>query len=183
MFYHFQVVKKLPPIVSKSQQLYIRQQKNRQKEQIDRKKNRESMPVAPVKPKSLAVARPEPTKNPKENKILPTDIANEKAKGREFSSPQQPINNNNKHDETAEVLKLFNSPHSIKSLESKKRIDQEPGILPGNISNSSIFSHKEKGDQRNAPSFFNSKASFTKLKGLQVHESPQKEDNIFNYKN
>jgi len=112
-----------------------------------------------------------------EKKVLPTEIVSTKEK--DFISPPM---NNNKHDETAEVLKLFNSPHSIKSLGSKKKIEQD-AILPGNISNISLFSQKDK--EKTGVPFFNSKASFTKVKGLSVQESIRKEEGqtgaIFNY--
>lgn len=162
-------IKKLPPLVSKSQQLYLRQQKNKHPA-IDRKKNRESLQTVPIKQQNRAILGRHEVKKTVENKVLPTEI---EANNKDFMSPQP--NNNNKHDETAEVLRLFNSPHSIKSLESKKKIEQE-AILPENISNISIFSQKEKG----AP-MFNSKASFTKVKGIGGKEEPGKSVAIFNY--
>ena len=158
-------VKKLPPLVSKSQQLYLRQQKNKHPA-IDRKKNRESLQTVPIKQQNRAIL----LKKTLENKVLPTEI---ESNNKDFMSPQP--NNNNKHDETAEVLRLFNSPHSIKSLESKKKIEQE-AILPENISNISIFSQKEKGGP-----LFNSKASFTKVKGIGGKEQVGKSAAIFNY--
>ena len=158
-------VKKLPPLVSKSQQLYLRQQKNKHPA-IDRKKNRESLQTVPIKQQNRAIL----LKKTLENKVLSTEI---ESNNKDFMSPQP--NNNNKHDETAEVLRLFNSPHSIKSLESKKKIEQE-AILPENISNISIFSQKEKGGP-----LFNSKASFTKVKGIGGKEQVGKSAAIFNY--
>ena len=158
-------VKRLPPLVSKSQQLYLRQQKNKHPA-IDRKKNRESLQTVPIKQQNRAIL----LKKTLENKVLSTEI---ESNNKDFMSPQP--NNNNKHDETAEVLRLFNSPHSIKSLESKKKIEQE-AILPENISNISIFSQKEKGGP-----LFNSKASFTKVKGIGGKEQVGKSAAIFNY--
>ena len=131
-------VKKLPPILSKSQQLYvIRQKKN--KGQFDRKITRESMPV---KAKII-------TKNI--NVYHKKDV------------------NDQKFDETEEVLNLFNSPHSIKSG-SLHRI---------NLTNSSLFSQKEA--MKTTP--YDSKALFTKVKGPNVQESIRKEEKgaIFTY--
>ncbi len=81
-------VKKLPPILSKSQQLYvIQQQKN--KGQIDRKKNRESITIKG------------------KNMIKNINIIQKTQKKEYF--------NDKKVNETEEVLNLFNSPNTIKS--------------------------------------------------------------------
>ena len=153
-------IKKLPPILSKSQQLYVRQQKIKQP--IDRKKIRENVAVK--------------VKSNNTKSISQTPIIN--AKEPEFMSPQT-----NKVDETAEVLKLFNSHYSIKSIKSQNKINQEK-ILPANISNTSLFSHKDLNKDKNPQLFNNSKASFTKVKGLSVQESIRKDETgvgIFNY--
>lgn len=88
-----------------------------------------------------------------------------------------------KHEESDEVLKLFMRPVSGNhDFLVEMKHEEKESILPNNISSSSLFTNKEK--ERN---LFNSKSSFTKIKGVVVHESIRKETEgndkiLFEYK-
>lgn len=140
----------------------------------DQNKNKEIVNSKPKQIKSLT-QKPIPfERKPKQIEINPQLKQNS-----EMLKPNNFHQLDNKNDETAEVLRLFNSSHLRNSFNSKKEI-HDP-ILPVNITNTSLFSHKAGKDKGTD---YNSRTPFTKVKGISIQESLMKEQPngpIFDY--